>query len=200
MRFAGSAEREKREVKIKHIWQGLCLAALVASVAGCSGGLGTRDLRTAGTYTSYMTESVRDGAMRCVARAKVYEKLGVTGLDCTMSIDLTFHFSGAIEFQDVRVSYLTELTGDWGVDGDTLRLMPDTLNMKSEFIGSNASNNVEEAMVRQLRRNVIADIQPKIRQQYMRRSRMAFRMLSSGDSGIFGVMPDSSVVIFKKIR
>lgn len=147
-----------------------------------------------------MTESVRDGGMRCVARAKVSETLGITGLDCTMNIDLTFHFSGAMEFQDVRVSYLTTLTGDWGLDGDTLRLMPDTANMKSEFIGSNASNNVEEAMVRQLRRNVIADIQPKIRQQYMRRSRMALRMLSSGDSGIIGVMPDSSIVILKKIQ
>lgn len=187
-------------MKIKHIGRAFCLVAFAASVAGCCGPLGSRDWRTAGTYSSYMTESVRDGGMRCVARAKVSETLGITGLDCTMNIDLTFHFSGAMEFQDVRVSYLTTLTGDWGLDGDTLRLMPDTANMKSEFIGSNASNNVEEAMVRQLRRNVIADIQPKIRQQYMRRSRMALRMLSSGDSGIIGVMPDSSIVILKKIQ
>lgn len=187
-----------RSGQIKIIGRIAILIALMASVAGCSGPLGSRDLGMTGTYSSYMTESVRDGAMRCVARAKVSETLGLTGLDCQMLVDLTFHFSGAIEFQDVRVSYLTTLTGDWGVDGDTLRLMPDTANIQTEFLGSNASNNVEEAMVRQLRRNVIADIQPKIRQQYMLRSRLSMRLLSCGNSGIIGIMPDSSMVVLSK--
>lgn len=184
--------------QVKILLRVLSLAAICASLSACSGPLGKRDARLAGTYQSYMTESVRDGAMRCVARAKVLEELGLTGLQCQMYVDLTFHFSGAMEFQDVRVSYLTTLDGDWGVEGDTLRLMPDTAGMQSTFIGSNASNNVEEAMVRQLRRNVIVDIQPKIRAQYMRRSQLSMRMLSAGDAGVVGALPDSSLVILKK--
>lgn len=184
--------------KVKFVWRVLCLVVLMATVAGCGGPHGQRDVRVAGTYTTYLNESIRDGAMLCVAKAKVYQTLGITGLDCQMHIDLIFHFSGAIEFQDVRVSYLTTLTGDWGVEGDTLHLMPDTINMKHVFVGSNASNNVEEAMVRQLRRNVIADIQPKINRQYRDRSRMSLKMLSSGDFGILGALPDTTLVILHK--
>lgn len=182
----------------KFIWRVLGLVALTASVAGCSGPLGTRDVRVAGTYTSYLNESIRDGAMLCVAKAKVYQTLNMNGLDCQMYVDLIFHFSGAIEFQDVRISYLSTLSGDWGVMGDTLFLMPDTVGIKHEYLGSNASNNVEEAMVKQLRRNVVAEITPKINQQYRDRSRVALKMLSHGDFGILGVMPDTTLVVFQK--
>ncbi len=176
----------------------VCVAASAMALTGCGGPLGERELRAVGTYRTYMTESVRDGSMRCVARARVDETLGLSGLECEMNVDLTFHFSGALEFQDVRVSYKTLVSGDWGVDGDTLRLMPDSATMRTTFVGSNASNNVEEAMVRQLRRNVIADIQPRLCMQYAKKSRVSMAVRSFGDFGVVGSLPDSSVVLLQR--
>lgn len=176
----------------------VCLSAVVAVLSGCGGSLGQRDLRAVGTYRTFMTENVRDGSMRCVAKARIDETLGLTGLECKMDVDLTFHFTGALEFQDVRVSYKTIVSGDWGIAGDTLRLMPDSATLQTSFIGSNASNNVEEAMVRQLRRNVIADIQSRLRAQYAKKSRMTITVLSLGEPGILGSLPDSSVILLQR--
>lgn len=115
-----------------------------------------------------------------------------------MDLELIFHFGGALEFQDVRISYVSTVSGDWGVKGDSLFFSPDTSTIQAHFISSNAQNNVEEAMVRQLRRNVVAKLEPQIRAKYSQRSIKSIAIERVGDWGLIGSTADSSAVFLQK--
>ncbi len=151
-----------------------------------------------GTYRTYLSEYFEDGSMQCTAMARVDEHLKPSGLELELGLDLVFHFGGALEFQDVRISYASSVQGDWGVKGDSLIFLPDTSSIQARFISSNAQNNVEEAMVRQLRRNVVAKLEPQIRSKYSEHSIKSIAIERVGDWGLLGSAADSSVVFLQK--
>ncbi len=169
-----------------------------AALSSCSGSCGSREFGLLGTYRTYLSEYFEDGSMQCTARAKVDEQLKPSGLEVAMDLDLIFHFGGALEFQDVRISYVSTVSGDWGVKGDSLFFSPDTSTIQAHFISSNAQNNVEEAMVRQLRRNVVAKLEPQIRAKYSQRSIKSIAIERVGDWGLIGSTADSSAVFLQK--
>ncbi len=181
-----------------HIKKVICLTVAAAALTSCGGPLGGKDLGVVGTYRTYMTEHIEDGSIHCTATAKVDETLGLSGVDIEMDIDLAFHFGGQMEFKDVVVSYTATANGDWGMSGDTLRIAPDSTSISTAYAGSSAQSSVEEAMVRQLRKNVISGMQPKIYERYSKRSQLFATLVSQCSHGLIGKMPDSSVVILRK--
>ena len=181
-----------------HVKKVICLTAVAATLTSCGGPLGEKDLGVVGTYRTYMTENIEDGSMRCTATAKVDETLGIGGVDIDMDIALAFHFGGQMEFEDVVVNYKATASGDWGLQGDTLRIAPDSASISTTYAGSSAQSSVEEAMVRQLRKNVIAGMQPKIFERYHKRSQLFTKIISQGRHDLLGILPDSSLVILRK--
>lgn len=185
---------------VKHIMNLTYLAAACAAafLSSCSGSCGSKEIGLMGTYRTYLSEYFEDGSMQCTAKAKVDEKLKPSGLEIALDLDLVFHFGGALEFQDVRISYASSVSGDWGVNGDSLFFLPDTSSIQARFVSSNAQNNVEEAMVRQLRRNVVAKLEPQIRAKYSEHSIRSIAIERVGDWGLLGSAADSSVVFLQK--
>ena len=49
-----------------------------------------------------------------------------------------------------------------------------------------------------MKRNVIDDILSRLRAQYAKKSRMTITVLSLGEPGILGSLPDSSVILLQR--
>lgn len=124
-----------------------------------------KDLDMMGTYRTYAHETYDEDAVRCDVGICSTETFGPFGVRAAMDVEMTFRFDGAVEFNDLTLRYNAGLSGDWHTYGDRLTLSSDTSSFSYTFAGSSASSNVEEAMVRQLRKFVDVSLVPKIRRK-----------------------------------
>lgn len=175
------------------------MAAAAAVVAAGVIGLKGKDLALAGTYRTYLSETYdEEDGMTCAVRISSKENLGLGGVEVGMGVGLTFHFGGPLEFEDVGLSYKVTLGGDWSVNGDELTMAPDTASFNCVFSGSTARNNVEEAMVRQLRKFVAVSIVPKIRRRVIEANSHKMRIWQVTHGGVVGEVNGRTVVLLKE--
>lgn len=176
----------------------MAAAAAVVVAVGVIG-LKGKDLALAGTYRTYLSETYdEEDGMTCAVKISSKENLGLGGVEVTMGVGLTFHFGGPLEFEDVGLSYKLTLGGDWSVDGDELTVTPDTASFDCAFSGSTAHNNVEEAMVRQLRKFVAVSVVPKIRRRVIEANSHRMRIWQVTHGGVVGEVNGRTVVLLKE--
>ncbi len=176
----------------------MAAVAVVVVAAGVISLMG-KDLALAGTYRTYLSETYdEEDGMTCAVRISSREHLGLGGVEVGMGVGLTFHFGGPLEFEDVGLSYKVTLGGDWGVTGDELTMTPDTASFNCIFSGSTARNNVEEAMVRQLRKFVAVSIVPKIRRRVIEANSHEMRIWQVTHGGVVGEVNGRTVVLLKE--
>lgn len=127
-----------------------------------------KDLGMMGAYRTYARETYDEDAVRCDVSICSTETFGPLGVRADMDVEMTFRFDDAVEFNDITLLYDASLSGDWRAESDRLTLSSDTSSFSYTFAGSSASSNVEEAMVRQLRKFVDVSLVPKIRRKVIK--------------------------------
>ncbi len=127
-----------------------------------------KDWGMMGTYRTYACETYDEDDVRCDVSICSTETFSPLGVRADMDVEMTFRFDGVVEFNDMTLRYNAGMSGDWHADGDRLTLSSDTSSFSYTYAGSSANSNVEEAMVRQLRKFVDVSLVPKIRRKIIK--------------------------------
>lgn len=168
----------------------MILAAPVFALRG-------KDVSLIGKYCTFLSDAIdEDDGMICTVNIATTQELSPSGANIKANVGMTFHFGGALEFEDVQLHYLMRLDGDWSVSGDRLSLTPDTASFSYAYLGSSAKNNVEDAMARQLMKFVDVSIVPKLRRKIIEANGRPLRIRYRTSGGVVGQDDNRYVVMF----
>lgn len=156
-----------------------------------------KDLGLMGTYRTHAAETYDEDAVRCDVAICSTETFGPLGVRAVMDVEMTFHFDGIVEFNDLTLRYSAGLSGDWSADDDRLSLSSDTSSFSYTFVGSSASSNVEEAMTRQLRKFVDVSLVPKIRRKVIKANSQTLTITQRTEEGV-EADADGETVVFER--
>ncbi len=170
----------------------IILAAAVFAFRG-------KDVSLIGKYRTFLSDAIdEDDGMVCTVNIATTQDLNPTGVNINANVGMTFHFGGALEFDDVQLRYLMRLNGDWHVSDDNLSMKPDTASFSYAYVGSSAKNNVEDAMARQLMKFVDVSIVPKLRRKIIEANGRPLRIRYRTRGGVIGQDADRYVVMISQ--